>query len=101
MSDDPSPGPLEIRLAHTRTDHAKISVKYELRVGEALNAEKAGSSRCGRLRAFDEFETDLIRMRTREDMAIAKAKGKLRGKQPNLSGKQRKELWRLHDTGTG
>ena len=36
---------------------------------------------------FAEFEADLIRMRNREGMAIAKAKGKLRGKKPKLSGK--------------
>ena len=33
------------------------------------------------LATFAEFEADLIRMRTREGMAIARAKGKLRGKQ--------------------
>jgi DNA invertase Pin-like site-specific DNA recombinase len=32
-----------------------------------------------------EFEADLIRMGTREGMAIAKAKGKLRGKQPTIT----------------
>jgi hypothetical protein len=32
-----------------------------------------------------EFEADLIRMRTREGMKVAKAKGRLRGKQPKLS----------------
>ena len=37
------------------------------------------------LATFAEFESDLIRMRTREGMAIARAKGKLRGKQPKLS----------------
>jgi DNA invertase Pin-like site-specific DNA recombinase len=32
-------------------------------------------------------------------MAIARAKGKLRGKQPKLSDKQQKELRRMHGTG--
>jgi hypothetical protein len=32
-------------------------------------------------------------------MAIARAKGKLRGKQPKLSDKQQKELCRMHETG--
>jgi DNA invertase Pin-like site-specific DNA recombinase len=48
---------------------------------------------------FAEFESDLIRMRTREGMAIARAKGKLRGKSPKLSDKQQTELRRMHDTG--
>jgi len=52
------------------------------------------------LATFAEFEADLIRMRTCEGMAIARAKRKLRGKQPKLSGKQQKELRRMHDTGT-
>lgn len=51
------------------------------------------------LATFAEFEADLIRMRTREGMAIARAKGKLRGKQPKLSNKQQKELCRMYDTG--
>jgi DNA invertase Pin-like site-specific DNA recombinase len=37
------------------------------------------------LATFAEFEVDLLRMRTREGMAVARAKGKLRGKQPKLS----------------
>lgn len=48
------------------------------------------------LATFAEFEGDLIRLRTREGMAIARAKGKLRGKQPKLSEKQQKELCRMH-----
>jgi DNA invertase Pin-like site-specific DNA recombinase len=38
-----------------------------------------------------EFEADLIRMRTREGMVVAKAKGRLRGKQPKLSKTQREQ----------
>jgi DNA invertase Pin-like site-specific DNA recombinase len=51
------------------------------------------------LATFAEFEADLIRLRTREGMAIARAKGKLRGKKPKLSDRQQKELRRMHDTG--
>jgi len=47
-----------------------------------------------------EFEADLIRMRTREGMQIAKAKGRLRGKQPKLKPNQAKDLLELHDLGT-
>lgn len=51
------------------------------------------------LATFAEFEADLIRMRTREGMAVARAKGKLRGKKPKLSDKQQRELIRMHNTG--
>ena len=46
-----------------------------------------------------EFEADLIRMRTREGMPVAKAKGRLKGKQPKLSKTKRKHLLTLHDAG--
>ena len=32
-------------------------------------------------------------------MAVARARGKLKGKQPKLSDWQQKELRRMHDTG--
>jgi len=51
------------------------------------------------LATFAEFEADLIRMRIREGMAVARAKGKLRGKPPKLSEKQQKELGRMDETG--
>jgi DNA invertase Pin-like site-specific DNA recombinase len=51
------------------------------------------------LATFAEFEADLIRLRTREGMAVARAKGKLRGKKPKLSDKQQKELRRMRGTG--
>ena len=43
-----------------------------------------------------EFEADLIRARTREGMAVAKAKGRLRGKPPKLSKKQDAHLVSVH-----
>ncbi len=46
-----------------------------------------------------EFEGDLIRMRTREGMAVAKAKGRLRGKQPKLTARQEEHLVELHRAG--
>jgi DNA invertase Pin-like site-specific DNA recombinase len=46
-----------------------------------------------------EFESDLIRMRTREGMKIAKAKGRLRGKAPKLSPTQETHLVELYRAG--
>ena len=46
-----------------------------------------------------EFEADLARMRTREGMKVARAKGRLRGKQPKLSARQEAHLVQLHRAG--
>jgi DNA invertase Pin-like site-specific DNA recombinase len=43
-----------------------------------------------------EFEADLIRLRTRERMKVAKAKGRLRGMQPKLSPIQEAHLVKLY-----
>ena len=51
------------------------------------------------LATFAEFEVDLLRMRTREGMAIARAKGWLKGKAPKLSPTQRTVLIKLHGVG--
>lgn len=51
------------------------------------------------LATFAEFEVDLLRMRTREGMAVAKAKGKLRGKQPKLTTRQQAHLVKEHRSG--
>src|SRR3984885_4379267 len=51
------------------------------------------------LATFAEFEVDLLRMRTREGMAIARAKGRLKGKPPKLSPTQRALLLKLHKAG--
>jgi DNA invertase Pin-like site-specific DNA recombinase len=46
-----------------------------------------------------EFEADLIRARTREGMAVAKARGKLKGRKPKLSPAQEQHLVALHRAG--
>ena len=46
-----------------------------------------------------EFEADLIRQRTREGMAIARATGKLKGRKPRLSERQETHLLELHRSG--
>jgi DNA invertase Pin-like site-specific DNA recombinase len=46
-----------------------------------------------------EFEADLIRLRTREGMKVAKAKGHLRGRQPKLTRRQEAHLVSLVHSG--
>jgi DNA invertase Pin-like site-specific DNA recombinase len=46
-----------------------------------------------------EFESDLIRARTREGMAVAKAKGRLRGRAPKLTARQEAHALALLDGG--
>lgn len=46
-----------------------------------------------------EFEADLARSRTREGMAVARTKGRLRGKQPKLSPRQEAHLVQLYHAG--
>jgi DNA invertase Pin-like site-specific DNA recombinase len=46
-----------------------------------------------------EFESDLIRSRTREGMATAKVRGKLKGRKPKLSPAQERHLVALHRAG--
>jgi len=46
-----------------------------------------------------EFESDLIRLRTREGMKVARASGPLRGKQPTLNRRQEAHLVSLLESG--
>lgn len=94
------------RLARSVPDARSIADQLEAKgVKLALGAsvydpsDPMGKMFFNILATFAEFESDLIRMRTREGMAIARAKGKLRGKQPKLSDKQQRELTRMHATG--
>ncbi len=94
------------RLARSVPDAREIADALQVRgvklaLGASLYdpADPVGKMFFNVLATFAEFEGDLIRLRTREGMAIARAKGKLRGKQPKLSDKQQKELQRMHETG--
>ncbi|MET8335948.1 recombinase family protein [Streptosporangium canum] len=51
------------------------------------------------LAVFAEFEADLLKMRTREGMAIARSRGRLKGKQPKLTARQQAELVRMRASG--
>lgn len=46
-----------------------------------------------------EFEADLLKMRTREGMAIARSRSKLKGCAPKLTARKQAELVRMHATG--
>lgn len=94
------------RLARSVPDARAIANQLEskgvkLALGASVYdpADPMGKMFFNILATFAEFESDMIRMRTREGMAIARAKGKLRGKQPKLSDKQQRELCRMHETG--
>lgn len=80
---------------------ALVARGVKLKLGASIYdpADPMGKMFFNILATFAEFEGDLIRLRTREGMAIARARGKLKGKQPKLSEKQQKELRRMHGTG--
>lgn len=80
---------------------ALVSREVKLALGQTVYdpTDPLGKMFFNILATFAEFEADLIRMRTREGMAMARARGKLRGKQPKLSGKQQSELQKMYETG--
>lgn len=94
------------RLARSVPDARAIADELlkrgvKLQLGSAVHdpTDPMGKMFFNILATFAEFESDLIRLRTKEGMAVAKAKGKLKGKKPKLSEKQQRELRRMYDTG--
>ena len=73
----------------------------KLRIGESLHDPEDPTGRLlfNALAMVAEFEADLIRARTREGMAVAKAKGRLKGKAPKLPPGQEKRLVALFHGG--
>lgn len=89
-----------VRDAHEIVDElAQRNVK--LSIGGSVHdpTDPIGKLLFNVLAMVAEFESDLIRARTREGMKIAKAKGRLRGKKPKLSAAQEAHLVKLHDAG--
>ncbi|MDN5878147.1 MAG: recombinase family protein, partial [Arthrobacter sp.] len=92
--------PRSVRDAHEIADDlARREIK--LSIGGSVHdpTDPMGKLLFNVLAMISEFEADLIRMRTREGMKVAKAKGRLRGKQPKLSAKQEEHLLELHAAG--
>ena len=88
------------RLARSLPDARNIveeltEADVKLNIGGSIHdpADPVGRLLFNVLAMIAEFESDLIRMRTREGMKIAKAKGRLRGKQPKLKHRPRRRTW--------
>ena len=72
-----------------------------LSLGESVYDPTNPMGKCyfNMLATFAEFEVDLLRMRTREGMAIVRANGRLKGKAPELSPTKRAVLLQLDAAG--
>jgi DNA invertase Pin-like site-specific DNA recombinase len=95
------------RLARSLPDARDISAELvaagvRLSLGGTVHdpTDPVGRLLFNSLAMVAEFESDLIRARTREGMAVARAKGRLRGRSPKLSPAQQKHLVELHVSGT-
>lgn len=94
------------RLARSVRDAGDIAEEIEAK-GAALSlggsvhdpSDPMGRMFFSIMAVFAEFESDLIRARTREGMAVAKSRGRLRGKQPKLSAAQERHLVGLVESG--
>jgi DNA invertase Pin-like site-specific DNA recombinase len=94
------------RLARSLTDARSIidslyAAGVRVSLGGTIHdpSDPFGRFFLGTLGLMAEFETDLLRARTREGMAIAKSKGRLKGKPPKLTPNQATHLRQLHTAG--
>lgn len=94
------------RLARSVKDAADISEELTARglslsIGGSVHdpTDPVGRLLFNALAMVAEFERDIIRARTREGMAVARARGRLKGRQPKLTAAQQKQVIRLMDEG--
>lgn len=94
------------RLARSLPDARDIveeltAAEVKLNIGGSLHDpnDPIGRLLFNVLAMIAEFEADLIRMRTRDGMKVAKAKGRLRGKASELSAAQETPPRRAHRAG--
>lgn len=94
------------RLGRSARDLHEIAAELEkkgtqLCIGGSVHdpSDPTGKLFFGMLALMAEFESDLIRMRTREAIAVAKAAGRFKGRQPKLTPLQRKRLLEDYDSG--
>jgi len=94
------------RLARSVRDAGDIAdeltrKEVKLSIGGSVHdpTDPFGKLMFNALAMISEFEVDLSRLRTREGMKVARAKGRLRGKQPKLSAALQKHLVQLYNEG--
>jgi DNA invertase Pin-like site-specific DNA recombinase len=94
------------RLARSISDARNISDELAtkgvaLSIGGSVHnpTDPTGRLLFNMLAMFAEFESDLIRARTREGMKVAAKKGKLKGGKPKLSPAAERHLVALHRAG--
>jgi len=94
------------RLARSLPDARDISAELSergvsLELGASVHdpTDPVGRLLFNVLAMVAEFESDLIRARTREGMAVARARGRLKGGKPKLSAAQEAHLVKLHGGG--
>ena len=83
----------------TGTHRDRPGLRLALAASQSQTTDPIGRPLFNVLVMVAKFESDLIRLRTREGMKVGKAKGRLRGKQPKLKPNQAKHLLKLHDSG--
>ena len=100
-----TPANLAAQRQDGQPDHERMKISYPALQGHWISStvgtaiydpsDPMGKMFFNIVSTFAGFEADLLKMRTREGMATAKAKGK----KPKLTEKQQKELWKMHETG--